>query len=157
MDIDPCCNDRCHIAARSNVSSDYGGDGLAIPVDPAARVFVNPPYSRGSVIAWVRRWLPSRFVFLVRYDPSTEWFRELIAATTHLWFPAARVNFDPPPGVEASSITFPHALFMRDPSEALLARLRAATAPNGRSGGVLLRPVLRAVLRDERRADRLGE
>ncbi len=148
--LDPCSNPRSHILARNTCSLETGGNGLFVcekgvltgpgwwsELDPEYEilysqawadhtVYVNPPYARGQVIRWVRHYRHTRFIFLLRWDPSTDWFSELHPHCTHVWFPDQRINFEPPPGVKSSSNPFPHALFMRDPSEELLTRLRGA-------------------------------
>lgn len=147
VDLDPASNDRSHINAyckltlerRENGLHDYGKvdrsyrerpggwdiDRTAI-ASTATRVFCNPPYARGQVIKWVKHWRSTNFIFLLRWDPSTEWFAELIHHCTHVWFPGRRINFEPPPGVTFSSNPFPHALYLRNPSEELIGRLTTA-------------------------------
>jgi len=139
VDLDPCSNERSHIDAKLTCVYELDDNGLLDDLDapgwfscagsliaaPGAwRVYVNPPYSRGQVLRWVRHYKHTRFIFLLRWDPSTEWFSELIGATTHVWFPDRRINFEPPPGVKSSSNPFPHALYLRDPEPVLLTRLR---------------------------------
>ncbi len=113
-DVDPCSNGRSHIKASTTVSLELGGDGLALEVRPDTRVWINPPYSRGQVVRWVRAYLHTRFCFLLRFDSSTEWFALLIAHTAVYALPTQRVNFEPPPSVASSSNPFPHALFYAD-------------------------------------------
>lgn len=115
FDLDPCSNERSHVQAQVKVSlPDDGltfGDRVALT---PLRVFINPDYSNGSVIRWVNAYKCTDFTFLLRYDPSTAWFRALLPHTNYLWFPLGRrINFEPPPGVKASSSTMPHALFLR--------------------------------------------
>ena len=113
-DLDPCSNSRSHIRAAQSCNLMRGEDGLAFAADvgPGARVWINPPYSAGQVIRWIRAYRHTRFCFLVRLDPSTEWFAELYAASSLILVPAGRrVDFDPPPGVKASINPFPHAMF----------------------------------------------
>jgi hypothetical protein len=128
FELDPCSNDRSHIRATQRLSLEEGDDGLAfaIAVAPERRVFVNPPYENGSVLEWFRAYKHTRFCFLLRFDPSTAWFSELYRATSLVCLPRGRrVNFEPPPGVRASSNTFPHGLFYRDEADATPAILRA--------------------------------
>jgi hypothetical protein len=139
VDFDPCSNSRSHIRADLSIQKGDGCDGVpdgspraylwmyvqnSISEDKC--VFINPPYARGQVIRWVKHWRSTRFIFLLRWDPSTEWFAELIPHCTHVWFPGRRINFEPPPGVKASSNPFPHALYLRNPSRGLLDRLSSA-------------------------------
>lgn len=137
--LDPCSNPRSWITAVHTCSLEQGGDGLLEGPAGAYRndagrerwapkgceTFINPPYGPGQVIRWVRHWAHTRFTFLLRWDPSTAWFEELIPLCTHVWFPKQRMNFEPPPGVKASSNPYPHALFMRDPPADRLERLSA--------------------------------
>lgn len=126
VDVDPCSNERSHIRARHAVSLPQDGCQASL-CSTHDVVFVNPPYGRGEVIRWVRAHRHTKFVYLLRWDPSTEWFAELYPRCTHIWHPARRVNFEPPPGVRASSNASPHALYMRAPTADLLIRL----APHG--------------------------
>ena len=151
--LDPCSNPRGHVRAQCELTLEHGDNGLVenddgvpgvhhVHIDNAIppnrdyirqeatrtwKVFINPPYAAGQVIRWVRHYRHTRFCFLLRWDPSTAWFRELIPHCTHVWFPSRRINFEPPPGVKFSSNPFPHALYLRDPPEELLASL----APHG--------------------------
>lgn len=123
FDLDPCSNERSHVMARTMFNADIG-DGLhgaprqakigesVYTFDPGVRTFVNPPYSRGQVPRWVTHWIETDFTFLLRWDPSTRWFRQLLEETAVVWFPHQRIDFDPPPGMVASSNPYPHALFM---------------------------------------------
>jgi hypothetical protein len=136
--LDPATNDRSHVEAQYKCSLEYGGNGLAgtagrwgyegdapFYAGPSWTVFCNPPYARGQVIRWVRHYKHTRFIFLLRWDPSTKWFAELIQETDWVWFPAGqRIEFEPPPGVKFSKNPFPHALYLRDPSPDLLERLK---------------------------------
>lgn len=90
--------------------SDSTISGVAKEAD---RVFINPPYAHGQVIQWVRHYIHTDFVYLLRWDTSTAWFAELWSKCWGAWFPNRRVNFEPPPGVRSSSNPFPHALFLK--------------------------------------------
>lgn len=114
VDLDPCSNERSTVRARRVFRLDKGQDGLVLAkfVGRGERVFVNPPYSRGMVIQWVRAYEHTRFIFLVRMDTSTGWFSELMARTEEIAvLREARTNFVPPPGVKGESNAFPHGLF----------------------------------------------
>lgn len=114
IDLDPCSNDRSHVRAAKKLQIERGEDGLAMAKFVAAckRVFINPPYSRGQVILWILAYLHTRFVFLLRLDPSTRWFCEVFIASQAIAVPKLhRVNFEPPPGVTDPGVRFPHALF----------------------------------------------
>jgi hypothetical protein len=131
FDLDPCSNPRSHIRASFRVSLEDGGDGLCPSVyedEPGGfrgndgllyytldtdRVFVNPPYSRNQVMKWVDNYAHTDFTFLLRWDPSTQWFRKIWHASNYIWFANRRINFEPPPGVPSSSNPYPHALFFK--------------------------------------------
>jgi hypothetical protein len=69
----------------------------------------------------------SNTIFLLRWDPSTEWFARLHHRLMWVWHPKQRIQFDPPEGVKASSNPFPHALFgVALPSNGLHERFRQA-------------------------------
>lgn len=139
--LDPATNERSHIQAEFNCILDRGDDGLyREKVKPGkfwcggrshyARegwdVFINCGYNRGEVLRWVNHYGHTRFIFLLKWSPDTEWFANLLPRCTHVWFPLVRVDFEPPPGVEFSSNPLPHALYLREPSEELCKRLRGA-------------------------------
>jgi hypothetical protein len=144
VDLDPCGNPRSTVQTPTSLCLENGDDGLCDEVMYAPgshyrgatgmvhvageddRVFINCPYARGQVLRWVEHWRNTRFIFLLRFDPSTKWFGELFPHSTHIWWPDRRINFEPPPGVKSSSNPFPHALYMRDPSAALQMRLGEA-------------------------------
>lgn len=149
VELDPATNERSHIYSGLHLLLSVGDNGIDDPATPGSFrigksptqsradesyiVFCNPPYARGEVIKWVRHYRHTRFIFLLRWDPRTKWFREIIPHCTHVWFPLetkdhpGRIEFEPPPGVTFSSNPFPHALYLREPSADLLARL----APHG--------------------------
>ena len=141
--LDPATNSRSHISSTYRCMLENGGDGLAHEnegpgsfvdgdhsfVDIAESdwsVFINCGYNRGEVIRWVNHYGHTRFIFLLKWSPDTEWFAHLLPKCTHVWFPLTRVDFDPPPGVEFSSNPLPHALYLREPSAELQKRLRGA-------------------------------
>lgn len=113
FDVDPCTNERSHVRATKKLQIERGEDGLAMAqfIPATKRVWCNPPYSRGQVIQWVTAYKHTRFVFLLRLDSSTKWFRELFASCELILLSRKRVNFEPPPGVQGQDVRFPHALF----------------------------------------------
>jgi len=114
VDLDPCSNERSTVQARRTFRLDRGQDGLVLSkfVGRQELCFINPPYSRGNVIRWVRAYQHARFIFLLRFDTSTEWFYELMKATEVIAvLKLQRTNFTPPPGVKGESNAFPHGLF----------------------------------------------
>lgn len=138
VDLDPCSNSRSHIVASARCISEERDidDGLAFEPGYCRwatgqtrvwrnwRVFINPPYGSGQVIRWVRHYRHTRFIYLLRWDPSTEWFAELLPECDYVWFPDCRIDFEPPPRIHESSNPYPHALFLRDPPDDLIQRLK---------------------------------
>lgn len=121
-DVDPCANTYSCVPTKIIlVEADNGLN--PVWTHTYNRPFINPPYSRGQVIKWVRTWKHTDFIFLLRWDPSTEWFSELIEQTDLVWFARQRINFTPPPGIKASSNPYPHALFFKGREEAALDKL----------------------------------
>jgi hypothetical protein len=122
FDLDPCSNARSLVRAQQTFELGRGEDGLALAttVEADMRVFINPPYSSGQVIRWAQAYAHTRFCFLLRFDPSTAWFRYLYQHSQLVCVTRKRVNFDPPPGVKAFSNVYPHCLFfarLEDASE----------------------------------------
>lgn len=118
-DLDPCSNERSHIQAAREYRLERGEDGLVLASfnDGNTRAFINPPYARGQVIQWIQAYAHTRFCFLLKFDPSTAWFELLMQHTKLVLIPKGeRVEFEPPPGIEASSVQFPHALFFAEPA-----------------------------------------
>jgi hypothetical protein len=77
---------------------------------PSWRVWVQPDYE--YVLEAIRHYKHTRFTALLRLDPSTEWFDELHAVSKLILIPKGdRIEFNPPPGVKASSNPFPHGFF----------------------------------------------
>jgi hypothetical protein len=139
--LDPATNPRSHIDAHYQCMLEDEGDGLHLEgVEPGAfrignfveladedcTTFINCGYNRGEVERWVSHYGHTRFVFLLKWSPDTQWFSRLLPLCDYVWFPLVRVDFEPPPGVEASSNPLPHALYLRKPSDELLTRLRGA-------------------------------
>jgi hypothetical protein len=115
FDLDPCSNPFSHIQAKTKISLETGGDGLDHYTADSTRAFINPPYSRNQVMKWVDQYYYTDFTFLLRWDPSTQWFRKIWHASNYIWFANRRINFEPPPGVSSSSNPYPHALFFKSP------------------------------------------
>lgn len=133
-DLDPCGNERSHVqAARTFDLEARGEDGLVLAagVSRKARVYLNPPYS--AVMPWVQAYKHTRFCFLLKFDPSTKWFAELVAASEVVLLPrGTRIQFEPPEGVppeKAVANQFPHALFFAREADATEAIREACFPP----------------------------
>jgi hypothetical protein len=70
----------------------------------------------------------TRFCFLLRFDPSTEWFRKLYRLSRLVCVTRKRVEFEPPPGVPVSKNPYPHALYFAREEDATPAVLRACVS-----------------------------
>lgn len=130
-DIDPFSNPRSTLIASVRCMLEDGGDGLAdldVPgswrsgaeqtgvADENTKVWGQPPYS--IVEQAVAHYRHTRFCFLLRLDPSTDWFELLWERTLLLAIPLGdREMFDPPPGIEASSNPQPHAFYYAHASD----------------------------------------
>jgi hypothetical protein len=133
--LDPFSNSRSHVLARLTCELERGDDGFGFG-DPqhapgsfytqahgyqcasaVSRVWLQPPYD--IVLAAIAHYKHTRFTALLRLDPSTEWFDELHAASELILVPRGdRIEFDPPPGVKASSNPFPHGFFYKHAADA---------------------------------------
>ena len=137
--LDPCSNPRSHIQAFKTYQLERGEDGLSLPwtlggLTPAS-VFVNGPYS--DPLPWCERLRAHRgpWAALWKLDPTTEWWRQLMAGCD-AWAPfRSRLRFEKPGN--CGSADFPCALAWRDyePSDDLLALLWP-TQPIIRKAGV---------------------
>lgn len=108
FDLDPCSNPHSHIASSRTYSIEQDMDGLQL--DWFGHVFVNPPYS--DVTPWIHK---ARYenevrkvtvLFLLKLDPSTEWFRILIEAGGWFYPFRSRVTFERP-GIRSITPNFP--------------------------------------------------
>ena len=111
VDLDPCSNSRSTVRARVSCSLERGEDGLKVPW--LGLVFVNPPYS--DVMPWAEKacWGNSAYCgFLVNVDSSTSWWRKLQERCPIGLFFSRRIQFVPPPGVQASTNSKAQALLM---------------------------------------------
>ncbi len=131
-DLDPCSNERSHIISDRRFELERcKQDGIVLGrfVARSARVFINPPYSHGHVERWVDAYAHVQFCYLLRFDPSTEWFAKLWPRVELICVLRERINFDPPPGVETKhklSNPFPHALYFKRACDATPAILAAS-------------------------------
>jgi hypothetical protein len=141
--LDPFSNPRSHIQSDYRCMLENGGDGLGASngagwfdtgtgplglkfADDLMRVWLQPPYS--VVMQAFKHYQHTRWVALLRFDPSTKWFREMYREASLICVPRKRVNFEPPPGVRSSSNTIPHALYYRHAEDVTQAVLRACIA-----------------------------
>lgn len=124
VDLDPCAalhspllaHRKCYGPRRSTQIEVFGtampneDDGLEVPW--CGIVYVNPPYSAPE--PWVRRCADERqhcaaVIAMLRCDPSVRWFEHVWRAHA-LCFPRRRIQFAPPPGVDATQNTGPNVL-----------------------------------------------
>lgn len=125
--VDVCTNARSHIKATVEWQLERGQDAMRgaryLGAKPPGIVFCNPPYSVGNVIRFVRAFRHTRFLFLVRQDTSTKWWRELWPNIGLIATPRVRVDFDLPPTVDAEdqSNPYPHVLLYARADDATVA------------------------------------
>lgn len=142
-DLDPFSNPRSHIVSTHACMLERGDNGLAIADEPgtyrfggevhrateSTRVFIQPPYD--IVLDAIAHYGHTRFCALLRFDPSTEWFMRLRQLVELIAVPLRdRIDFEPPPGIEASANPQPHAFYFAyrdDAPPALLRRCEAWT------------------------------
>jgi hypothetical protein len=141
--LDPFSNPRSHIDAERACMLERGDDGLGDGKTPGShfvraeeavaiadetwRVWIQPDYQ--VVLRAFAHYRHTRWCALLRFDPSTEWFEEIYEASSLIAVPRGRrVNFEPPPGVRASSNAYPHALYYRNAEDATPSVLRACVA-----------------------------
>jgi hypothetical protein len=145
-DLDPFSNPRSHIVARDACMLEDGGDGFGDHSTPgsyrcagspervaqaSARVWIQPPYSIVQLV--LNHYRHTRWCALLRFDPRPKWFDDVYEAAELVCVirndPDGKpFNFEPPPGVTASSNMFPHALFYRRADDVTDAALRHTIA-----------------------------
>ena len=108
IDLDPCADAAHTVPARHHYTTD--DDGLTH--DWEGRIFMNPPYGRGVIDAWIEK-LISEFeagrvtqaIALVPARPGSGWFHRLRDFPVAFWL--GRVKF----GQADTGAPFPSALF----------------------------------------------
>jgi hypothetical protein len=100
----------------------------------ATRVWLQPDYTQ--VLSAVRHYVHTRFVALLRFDPRPEW-ADLVGGASE-WIGVlsnsprgSSFEFEPAPGVVASSNTFPHALYARSYADVTPAMRALCSYPDG--------------------------
>jgi hypothetical protein len=151
--VDPFSNDRSHIRSDHACWLERGDDGfgdgtpgsyfLADPrgrdvhkgvrgtfhrVGPDDMPFLQPDYL--FVIQALQHYAHTRFIALLRFDPSTKWFiNELRPRTELIAVPLGeRFDFDAPPEVDTSSNPIAHAFYFARKEDAPTALLRHCEA-----------------------------
>lgn len=135
-DLDPFSNPLSHIHATESCTLELGGDGFGDNTPgsyrtrngarlkhatDATKLWFQPDYQ--FVLRGFNHYRHTRWTALLRFDPRPEWFdavydaSELVAVLRH--DPDGKpFGFEPPPGITASSNTFPHALFFKHATDA---------------------------------------
>lgn len=128
VDVDPFGNDRstvqaevaCWLERGDNGISDGGPGSYYTKADgrsratPRTKAWIQPPYE--IVLEAIAHYGHTRFIALLRFDTSTEWFAKLFTLSETILLFRKRVDFRPPPGIlapdeDAAGAPFPHALF----------------------------------------------
>lgn len=132
VDLDPCSNPRSRVRARRHIMLEStimvplssGPDGEIVSGDGLGAVwegsiFINPPYSNIKPWAemlgyWVGRKRVAGAGVLVNADSSTRWWASLVDELPLRFDFNKRIQFEPPPGVKASTNSKPQALLMTE-------------------------------------------
>lgn len=99
-------------------------DALSVPWDTGHKgaVWLNPPYSRGNIDAFVEKAISEHFsnrltiVLLTRCDPTTKWFKRLAQHSFEIRLLARRVKFKG----EDHLYNFPCAVSILAPTNSLV-------------------------------------
>jgi len=105
FDLDPCSNDRSHVRTERRICLPENG----LVAEWSGSVFVNPPYS--NPMPWCQRLALHRgpWVALLKLDPTTKWFAELVrCGASHAAF-RKRLSFERP-GKKPMTANFPSVL-----------------------------------------------
>ncbi len=108
VDLDPCSNPRSTVKAKRTCMLERGENGLLESWEELS-VFVNPPWSDPLPFA-IKAWEADSFCFLVKEDPTTEWWSKLTAFPCYRFSFNFRVPFEPPEDVEESTNEHPSCL-----------------------------------------------
>lgn len=108
VDYDPCSNGRSTVKATRSAILARGENGLLESWEDFT-VGVNPPWSDPKPFT-VKAWEAKDFWFLVKEDPSTEWWDLLTAFPCFRFSFNYRVGFRPPPGIDESTNEHPTCL-----------------------------------------------
>lgn len=110
FDLDPCSNGRSHILSASECALDHAlvahRDGLAFDWSHGS-VFCNPPYS--DVMPWAVKLSQHRspWATLVKLDPTTKWWAQLMTAMPTVAPFRKRIKFE---GNLSMTANFPSVL-----------------------------------------------
>jgi len=117
----PSVDDQSYFKGRNDIRRFEQGDGLSIPWNGS--IFLNGPYS--DMLPWCEKaneeWRSGRLkeaIFLVKLDPTTKWWAQLVNNDTgngyqrrlNLWLPRKRLQHVPPPRIKASTNNFASAI-----------------------------------------------
>ena len=108
MDLDPCSNGRSTVRALRTL--DRKQNGLLVSWEEST-VGINPPWSDPLPFA-KKVWESKGFWFLIKEDPTTEWWECLTAFHCFRFSFNFRVGFEPPPGVDESTNEHPACLIV---------------------------------------------
>lgn len=126
--LDPCSNSWSTVGAEVRLDGEHGRCGLSHSWHQLARgglVFVNPPYGRGHLRAWVQKIAEeaqkgTEIIALVKGDHSTEWWRTLRKHARAICYWDGRIPFE---GGKHGSGNFASALFCFGPRPHLFAHI----------------------------------
>jgi hypothetical protein len=145
IDLDPCSTDEANarVEATTYYALSEGGDGLTLGY--FGNVFMNPPYSKGLIDAFVEKFLAHwgageiKNGFIITNNVTeTRWAQELAKSCSAVWLLAGRVHFIEPGGKEARETRQGQLVWFYTGDPVALARFSVLAS----SGGVVFYPGL---------------
>lgn len=107
IDLDPASCEEANQYVQATQYFDRETNGLF--QNWHGRVFLNPPYSRGTIEPFVTKLLNSypakvsQAILLINNATETKWFQQAVKACTALCFPEKRIKFLAPKGAQSNS------------------------------------------------------
>lgn len=93
FDLDPCASENS-VLAQTNIRRD---GGLIYDWSNHDKIWCNPPYEQYIVPKWIKKAINTNaetVVMLLRGDPSTEWYQDLVEPHADLlYYPDDRISF----------------------------------------------------------------
>jgi hypothetical protein len=126
IDLDPASSEVAQRTVQAMTFYTKELDGLSL--DWAGNVYCNPPYSRvidrfvDKLVAHYLAGEVEQAVVLTNNATDTQWFQRLAASASAICFPAGRVKFLDPDGVEGAPLQGQAVTYLGDRQEAFAKR-----------------------------------